>query len=403
MRASTYPLLEASEALRTVLEATPVGGVERVAVGALRGRVLGRDVIASHQLPSFPASAVDGYAHHSSDHPQRLSVVGESAAGRPWDRSLGVGEAIRILTGAVVPEGADAVTMLEDAEELEGWVRLPLARSGQNLHAPGADVEVGQVVLGQGSIVGPAELGLLGALGLASADVHRRPRVALMSTGDELVEVGTEPGPGQIVDSNRWALNAALEEAGAVVTMLGIAPDEPGPLRRLVQEALLEHDVLVTSGGVSVGTHDLVKPLLAEIGQVLVGRVKVRPGKPFTFATLPGGKIAFGLPGFPVSSLVTLEVFVRPALRRMQGMARLERPLLTVKMGFDARSPGDRTDYHRVRLEAEGDHLVAHSTGRQSSSRLLSMAGAQALVRVPPGETGLAAGSLVPAMILDLN
>jgi len=224
-----------------------------------------------------------------------------------------------------------------------------------------------------------------------------------MSTGDELVEVGTEPGPGQIVDSNRWALNAALEEAGAVVTMLGIAPDEPGPLRRLVQEALLEHDVLVTSGGVSVGTHDLVKPLLAEIGQVLVGRVKVRPGKPFTFATLPGGKIAFGLPGFPVSSLVTLEVFVRPALRRMQGMARLERPLLTVKMGFDARSPGDRTDYHRVRLEAEGDHLVAHSTGRQSSSRLLSMAGAQALVRVPPGETGLAAGSLVPAMILDLN
>jgi molybdopterin molybdotransferase len=232
--------------------------------------------------------------------------------------------------------------------------------------------------------------------------VHRRPRVALMSTGDELVEVGEEPGPGQIVDSNRWALLAALNEAGAEVTLLGVAPDQPGPLRELVLQALAAHDVLVTSGGVSVGTHDLVKPLLESLGQVHVGRVKLKPGKPFTFATLLDGRVAFGLPGFPVSSLITFEVFVRPALRRMQGYAALQRPALPVRLGYDARAPGDRTEYQRVTLSREGADLVARSTGSQSSSRLASLAGANALVRVPAGDDGIPAGTLVEALILSL-
>jgi molybdopterin molybdotransferase len=223
-----------------------------------------------------------------------------------------------------------------------------------------------------------------------------------MSTGDELVEVGDTPGPGQIVDSNRWALLAALREAGAEVTLLGVGPDRPEPLREMVSGALSEHDVLVTSGGVSVGTHDLVKPLLASLGEVLLGRVRLKPGKPFTFATLPGGRLAFGLPGFPVSSLVTFEVFVRPALRKMQGFARIQRPALPVRLAYDARAAGDRTEYQRVTLSREGAELVAHTTGSQSSSRLMSLAGAQALVRVPQGDSGIPAGSVVEALVLSL-
>jgi molybdenum cofactor synthesis domain len=230
-----------------------------------------------------------------------------------------------------------------------------------------------------------------------------------MSTGDELVEVGGKPGRGQIVDSNRWALLAALREAGAEVRGLGIGPDEPEALRQLVVDALREVDVLVTSGGVSVGTHDLVKPLLESLGTVHVGRVKLKPGKPFTFATLPptggrrgGGNIAFGLPGFPVSSLVTFEVFVRPALRKMQGFTSLYRPTLPVRLAYDARASADRTEFQRVRLRRDGRELVAETTGSQSSSRLMSLAGAHALVRIPPDDQGIRAGSIVDAMILAL-
>jgi molybdenum cofactor synthesis domain-containing protein len=223
-----------------------------------------------------------------------------------------------------------------------------------------------------------------------------------MSTGDELVEVGRTPGPGQITDSNRWALLAALREAGAEVHLLGIAPDRPEPLRELVVGALEGSDALVTSGGVSVGTHDLVKPLLESLGEVHVGRVKLKPGKPFTFATLPDRKLGFGLPGFPVSSLVTFEVFVRPALRKMQGHDRLQRPTLPVRLDYDALATADRTEYQRVTLRREGGELAAHSTGSQSSSRLMSLAGAHALVRIPPGDQGIKAGTTVEAMILAL-
>jgi molybdopterin molybdotransferase len=257
-------------------------------------------------------------------------------------------------------------------------------------------------VLPAGVQLGAAELGLAAALGLAELSVGRRPRVALLSTGDELVEVGKTPGRGQITDSNRWALLAALREAGAEVRLLGIGPDEPEALRRLVVEALAEADVLVTSGGVSVGTHDLIKPLLESLGDIHVGRVKLKPGKPFTFATLPQGKLAFGLPGFPVSSLVTFEVFVRPALRKMQGHSQLQRPTLPVRLGYAARATADRTEYQRVTLAREGGELVASSTGSQSSSRLMSLAGAHALVRIPPGDQGMGKGSVVEAMILAL-
>ena len=403
MRASTYPLLDVDDAAALVLEHTPLLGVERVALADCAGRVLSEAVTATASLPAYPSSAVDGYAVRSQDAGTALRVLGESAAGRPFAGTVEPGTASRILTGGVVPDGADCVVMVEDVQLAGDVVTIPgKLRPGSNFHRPGDDVRAGELVLSAGVQLGAAELGLCAALGLARLPVHRRPRVSLMSTGDELVEVGETPGRGQIVDSNRWALLAALREAGAEVRGLGIAPDQPDALRRLVVDALGDADVLVTSGGVSVGTHDLVKPLLESLGTVYIGRVKLKPGKPFTFATLAEGRVAFGLPGFPVSSLVTFEVFVRPALRKMQGFAQLQRPTLPVRLGYDARASADRTEYQRVTLRREGGQLVAATTGSQSSSRLISLAGAHALVRVPPGDQGIKTGSIVEAMILAL-
>jgi len=418
VRASTYPLVEVDEAAALVLDRTPVLGIERVALAHCIGRVLAEDLVAPASLPLFPSSAVDGYALRAADAGKPLRVIGESAAGRPFAGTIQVGTAARILTGGVLPDGADCVVMVEEVTLAGDVVTTPSPlRAGTNFHAPGADVSAGEKVVAAGTQLGAAELGLAAALGFPRLPVRRRPRVALLSTGDELVEVGEKPGRGQIVDSNRWALLAALREAGAEVRGLGIGPDEPEALRKLVVDVLREVDVLVTSGGVSVGTHDLIKPLLESLGSVHVGRVKLKPGKPFTFATLPAHaphpnplpsrgegefKLAFGLPGFPVSSLVTFEVFVRPALRKMQGFAALHRPTLPVRLAYNARASADRTEYQRVTLRREGRELVAETTGSQSSSRLMSLAGAHALVRIPPGDQGISAGSIVDALILSL-
>jgi molybdopterin molybdotransferase len=403
LRVSTYPLVDAEVAAALVLERTPVLGAESVALVDAFGRVIAEDLAAIAPLPAFPSSAVDGYALRSTDAGRALRVVGESAAGRPFVGAVGTGSAVRILTGGVVPDGADCVVMVEDVTLAGDQVTVPSGlRAGTNYHKVGDDLRAGDRTLLAGTDLGAAEIGIAAATGRASLPVRRRPRVALMSTGDELVEVGRQPGPGQIPDSNRWALLAALREAGAEVRVLGIAPDEPGPLRELVAGALSDADALVTSGGVSVGTHDLIKPLLESLGTVHVGRVKLKPGKPFTFATLDGGKVAFGLPGFPVSSLVTFEVFVRPALRKMQGFASLQRPTLPVRLGYEARPTAERTEYQRVTLRREGGELVAETTGSQSSSRLMSLAGAHGLVRVPAGDQVLRKGSVVEAIILSL-
>ncbi|HEV2217023.1 MAG TPA: gephyrin-like molybdotransferase Glp [Candidatus Dormibacteraeota bacterium] len=403
MRASAYPLVDAADAAALVLEHTPVLGTEAIALRDADARVLAEDLVASSALPPHPASAVDGYAVRAADAGRTLRIVGESAAGRPFTARVDAGTAARILTGGVVPEGADTVVMVEDTRVEGDSVTVPAGlTAGTNLHRPGADLHAGELVVPSGTQLGPAEIGLAAALGVPRLRVHLRPRVALMSTGDELVEVGETPGPGQIPDSNRWALLAALREAGADVRLLGIAPDTADGLRELVTGALSEADVLVTSGGVSVGTHDLVKPLMESLGTVHIGRVKLKPGKPFTFATLTEGRLAFGLPGFPVSSLVTFEVFVRPALRKMQGFAQLQRPSLRVRLGFHATAVGDRTEYHRVTLRHESGELVATSTGSQSSSRLMSLAGAHALVRVPPGDAGIREGAVVEALVLQL-
>jgi molybdopterin molybdotransferase len=378
-------------------------GIEQVALADCFGRVLAEDLIADAPLPSFPASAVDGYAVRAADAGMTLRVLGESAAGRPFEGTVVHGSAARVLTGGVVPDGADVVVMVEDVQLAGDTLSVPAGlKPGMNFHKVGDDLHAGDRILSAGTQLGSAEIGIAAATNRARLPVRRRPRVALMSTGDELVELGKTPRAGQIPDSNRWALLAALREAGAEVNLLGIAPDEPEALRRLVVDALENADALVTSGGVSVGTHDLVKPLLESLGDVHIGRVKLKPGKPFTFATLAESRVAFGLPGFPVSSLVTFEVFVRPALRKMQGFAQLNRPTLPVRLGYDARPTPDRTEYQRVTLHRDGGDLVADTTGSQSSSRLKSLAGAHALVRVPAGDQALGKGSIVEAIILSL-
>jgi molybdopterin molybdotransferase len=378
-------------------------GIEQVALADCFGRVLAEDLIADAPLPSFPASAVDGYAVRAADAGMTLRVLGESAAGRPFEGTVVHGSAARVLTGGVVPDGADVVVMVEDVQLAGDTLSVPAGlKPGMNFHKVGDDLHAGDRILSAGTQLGSAEIGIAAATNRARLPVRRRPRVALMSTGDELVELGKTPRAGQIPDSNRWALLAALREAGADVNLLGIAPDEPEALRRLVVDALQNADALVTSGGVSVGTHDLVKPLLESLGDVHIGRVKLKPGKPFTFATLAESRVAFGLPGFPVSSLVTFEVFVRPALRKMQGFAQLNRPTLPVRLGYDARPTPDRTEYQRVTLHRDGGDLVADTTGSQSSSRLKSLAGAHALVRVPAGDQALGKGSIVEAIILSL-
>src|SRR5712692_6283163 len=313
VRASTYPLVDADVAAALVLDRTPVLPKERVAIGEAVGRVLAEDLSAPSELPAFATSAVDGFAVRAADAGETLRVIGESAAGRPFAGGVDRGTAARILTGGVLPAGADTVVMIEDVRLAGEAVTVPGdLRAGSKFHRPGADVKAGELVLGAGTQLGAAELGLAAALGFAEVEVRRRPRVALLSTGDELVEVGRKPGPGQITDSNRWALLAALREAGVEVRILGIGPDEPRALRRLVVDALGTADVLVTSGGVSVGTHDLVKPLLESLVTLHTGRVKSLPGKLFTLASLPPAKLASGLTGFPVSSHATLELFVWP-------------------------------------------------------------------------------------------
>jgi len=263
LRVSAYPLIDADEAAAIVLQHTPVLGVEQVAIGECAGRVLAEDLIADAALPAFPSSAVDGYALRAADAGKTLRVAGESAAGRPFQGAIPPHTAARILTGGVLPDGADCVVMMEDVQLAGDMVTVPnTLKPGANYHKVGDDLKPGERILAEGTQLGAAEIGIAAAAGRAKLPVRRRPRVALMSTGDELVEVGKTPGPGQIPDSNRWALLAALREAGVEVNLLGIAPDEADPLRELVVNALQETDALVTSGGVSVGTHDLVKPLL---------------------------------------------------------------------------------------------------------------------------------------------
>jgi len=316
------PLLSIDDALARVLALARPLDAERVPVAAAAGRVLAEDVAARVDLPPFASSAMDGFAVRADDLPGRLPIVFRIAAGLPADRPLAPGEAMEISTGGAVPEGADAVVPVENVVETDNTVEIPdPVTSGAHVRPAGGDGRAGDALLEAGTVLGAAQVGALAAAGVAEVLCARRPTVVVLSTGTELRAPGEELGPGQIYESNGPMLTAAFEAAGAIVERIGAIPDDEESHRAALERGLAA-DVLVSSGGVSVGPHDLVRRILAELGvEEDFWGVAVRPGKPLAFGSR-GATLVFGVPGNPVSALVAVELFVRPALLALQGAAR---------------------------------------------------------------------------------
>jgi gephyrin len=374
---------------------------ESVSLRDASWRVLSGDLVATEDQPPFPAATMDGYAVVADDPSPWREIVGRQSAGYVADLEVGIGTAAWITTGAPVPSGATAVVPVEATELADDHVIVHQERvaSGENIRPVGVDLARGSAVLQRGTLLGAAEMGLLASLGIDPVEVVRRPRVSVLSTGNELVEPDETPGPGQIRDANRFSLIAALQEAGAEIIWAGRGPDDAAALRSSLIDRIAASDVVITSGGVSMGDLDLVKPLLSELAQVHFRRVFMKPGKPFNFAT-SGDTLIFSLPGNPVSALVGFEVFIRPALRRMLGAMEIDRPRTRVRLDHSVQ-PTDRIEFQRgiVRVDSEGQ-LNVSTTGPQASSRLASLVGANALIAVPPGAESLLAGSRVEAILV---
>jgi molybdopterin molybdotransferase len=399
--------ISVAEARAIVLETARPLAPELVPFEAALGRVLAEAVRSDRTLPPADCSAMDGYAVRGADVARegaRLRVVYEVAAGGRAPRPIAAGEAARIFTGAPLPPGADTVVRQEDtdAEADEVRVRVAVPR-GEAVREAGEDVRSGDLVLGPGQRVGPAEVGMLAALGHTVARVHRRPRVAVLSGGDELVEPHQAPTDGRIVSSNAYTIAAQCREAGALPNNLGIARDTPADLERLLA-AGLRGDVLVSSAGVSVGDHDHVRPTLEKLGvRLAFWGVEMKPGYPITFGRAQDGEGAyvFGLPGNPVSAMVTFELFVRPLLLRLAGHTELGRPELAAIAGERlAKKPG-REHYVRVFLAPSADGVVARTTGSQSSGVLRSMTLADGLLVFPAGASEIAEGERARVIVLD--
>jgi len=391
-----------SEALAIVLAHSPLLPVEQVPLIDAIGRVLGDDVIAEEDFPAFRASTMDGFAVIADDDSPWREIVGAQMAGPVHDYHISLGTAVRIMTGAPVPDAATAVIPIEKTEAADDHIVVQddSLKAGDNIRGIGADMRSGEVVLKSGTILGPAEIGLVAGLGRVPVPVRRRARVSILSTGNELVEPDQPIQPGQIRDSNRFSLVAALSGAGAEVVWSGKAPDDREQLRRFFQDRVRESDIVVTSGGVSMGDLDLVKQLLSDVATVHFRRIKMKPGKPLNFATVDTTLI-FGLPGNPVSALVSFEIFIRSALAKMTGQTVPVHPRVPVLLAQGI-IPSDRIEYQRATVEVGADgRLVAMATGGQASSRLSSFVGANALLEIPPRATPFRSGERVDALMLS--
>jgi molybdopterin molybdotransferase len=390
------PLITIAEARERVLSLARPLGAERVAIGDARGRVLASDVTAAGDVPPFPCSAMDGYAVRPGDAGRTLTVVGESRAGTPSSLQLGDGSAIRISTGGAIPDGATAVIPQEDVEIQDGTIRTRAAvRAGDHVRGAGEDMRSGETVLRAGATLGAAELGAAVAAGVAELTVYRRPRVQVLCTGDELRAPGEPLGPGEIHNSNAPMLDALATAQGAIAPGARRLPDDRAATEAGLEAALGSADVVIVSGGVSVGPHDHVKPALAALGvEEVFWRVALQPGKPTWFGRR-GSVLVFGLPGNPVSAVVTFALFVRPALAALQG--RTEEPMLESEavLATAVRRNPDREQAVRVRLERRNGKLLATPNGPQGSHIVTSLLGADALAFVPAGEGELEAGAAV--------
>jgi molybdopterin molybdotransferase len=386
---SSLPSID--EALALVLARAQPLAAEDVPVARAAGRVVAEQSLAVTDLPPFDSSAMDGYAVRAGDTPGALTVVGHSAAGKPETRALGAGEAIVISTGAVVPDGADAVVPVE---RTTGNVEVEGVSPGENIRPRGGDTRTGDVIVEHGDLLRPAQLGALAAAGVVTVRCTRRPRVSVLATGSELRTPGEQLAPGEIYESNTVMLAAQLESAGAEVTVLHSVGDDESATRAALERGL-ESDVLVSSGGVSVGPHDLVRGALAELGaDEVFWRVAVRPGKPIAFA-VRGETLVFGLPGNPVSSLVAFELFVRPALLALQGTRDPGPAYLPGVLGAAVRCNDSRDELVRARTRREDGAVVLEPLSGQESHMIVRSAAASALVLVPRGTGELAEGAQV--------
>lgn len=409
--------LTVDEALQLVLDGVEILSSETVSLLDALDRVLAQSVVAHDSLPPFANSSMDGYAVRAADlqgagreKPITLRVVGDIAAGAVPVTTLGEGQTVRIMTGAPLPDGADAVIPVEDTSEpwrdrerpLPGEVDVYRSvDAGDYVRYPGEDIEAGEEVLPSGHILRPQEIGVLASLGVAEVDVIRRPRVAILATGDELIPVNEPLQPGKIRNSNGYAQTAQVMALGAIPVPLGIARDTEEDVRSRLQAGLdAGMDLFVSSAGVSVGAYDVVKAVLEDEGNFGFWRVRMRPGKPLAFGTYAGIPY-LGLPGNPVSAMVSFERFARPAILKMAGRREWERPQVAVTMRDEIYSDGRET-YARAVVERGPDGgYVATTTGSQGSHIMTSLVRANALVIVPEGVKHVPAGEQLQAMMID--
>ncbi len=394
-------MLSYEQARQIVLENITPAGIEQADLVDAIGRVLVEDIVAPWDMPLWDNSAMDGYAVRSADcnqTPCKLKVTGYIPAGARADGiEVKTGCAVKIMTGAPIPSGADAVVPFEETEETSGEqvvIQAPVVMR-QHIRFCGEDVRAGQSVITAGTIIRPPEVSMLASLGRARVPVFLRPVVAVLSTGDELIEVGRTPAAGEIINSNTLALAAAVREVGGIPRIIGIARDNLESHRDKLREGL-KADMLVTSAGVSAGDRDLVRVVLEELGvKQVFWKVGIKPGKPIAFGVKDGTPV-FSLPGNPVSSLITFEEFVRPALLRMMGQRQVLRPIFRATLRDEIRNKeSDRTTLLRIRLERDGDRFYAAPSGRQQTGLLKTMVNSAAIAVIPPGRGFMAAGEEV--------
>lgn len=401
-------MISVESALEVILKEIKPLGLESVDITSALGRVIGEDIAARSGNPPWDNSAMDGYALRaadakgaSSENPVKLSVLYDLPAGSVPQGPIGAGQAVRIMTGAPVPQGADAVVMVEKTESGDGFVIVKAEpRGNENIRKTGEDFKTGDIVIRCGSLIRPAEVSMLATVGVPFVMVHKRPRVAVISTGDELCDIIEAPGLGKISNSNGYALAALVAASGAVPIQLGIAKDTKESLRHKLTAAL-SADCIISSGGVSVGDYDFVKDVLKDMGSSMIfWKVAMKPGKPLAFGVI-GGKPAFGLPGNPISSMVAFEQFVRPTLMKMAGKTALFRQTFKASLTKDIKIKPGRMNFIRAELKASENGFTVTPLDGQGSGMILTMVRANSFVIVPQDSTGFKEGEVVKVQPFD--
>jgi molybdopterin molybdotransferase len=401
------PVAKANEVIRSFIN--PVSGVEKLPVRAALGRVLAKDIVSPIDVPSNDNSAMDGYAVRSADLPRTEAIafteIGAAFAGKEFAGKVGPGQCVRVMTGAVMPEGTDTV-VIQEAVTAEGErIAIPPGQEpGQNRRLAGEDLHKGKPALRAGALLRPAELGLIASLGIGEVSVRRKLKVAFFSTGDELVSVGKKLKAGEVYDSNRYTLWGMLTRLGCEVIDLGVVRDDPKKLETAFRTAAASADAVVTSGGVSVGEADFTKQTMAKLGEVVFWKIAMRPGRPMAFGRIrAGGKSAylFGLPGNPVAVMVTFYHFVRGALLTLMGRSDTDLPLLRAKAETAMRKKPGRTEYQRGILQLKNGEWSVRLTGAQGSGILSSMAEANCFVVLAHEQGAVKAGDYVEVMLMD--